>query len=120
MKKTVLMFILVLFAIGATTAQTDFEWEKRMVNWKATIKILEDKETVVFVPLDKPNSRYISANLPSEYKIDGLAATVTGWIGKIPPNFRMIGTPFKLEKITIRKADKRKYKLSKSAYCFKK
>lgn len=119
MKKNVLAFVLIFCAIGVAIGQTNFEWEKRMVRWKATIKILEDKETVVFVPLDKPNSRYISANLPEEYKIDGLAVSVTGWIGKIPPNFRMIGTPFKLEKITIRKADKRKYKLRQSAYCFK-
>ncbi len=98
---------------------SDFEWEKKVSHVKATIKFLEDKETVVIVPDENENIRYISQQLPDKYKKEGLRVTFSGWVGKIPPNVRMLGKPLKLTCICVSSSEQTKFKLTKRKYSFK-
>ena len=116
MKRIFVLSLLVHFAL-ATTAQ-DFVYDKPVANVKATIKILEDKETAVIVPDNNATMRYISMQLPAEYKRDGLKVTFTGVEGKIPPNVRMMGKPLKITSICVSKSEAKKYKLKKRKYVF--
>lgn len=118
MKKLQITVAALLLA-ALSFAQMDFEWERKLDNVKGTVKVLENGETWTIVPADNPNGRYISQQLPEEFKKDGLKVTFFGWEGKIPPNVRMMGTPLKLSKIIISKADKKALNLKKTCYCFK-
>ena len=120
MKKIFVLVIIISQCVFSCSSQkTDFEWEKKVSNVKATIKFLEDKETVVIVPDDNASMRYISQQLPEEYKKEGLKVTFSGWLGKIPPNVRMIGKPLKLKCICITSTEQKKFKLTKRKYSFK-
>lgn len=116
--KSIVFGALMLFST-ALFAQDDWEWEREVSNVKAKVVLLENGETWVIVPDDNENMRYISRQLPEEYKKNGLAITFNGWIGKIPPHVRMLGTPLKLTKIWVSCADKKQYKLKKGQYTFK-
>lgn len=100
-------------------AQDDWEWEREVSNVKGKVVLLENGETWVIVPDDNANMRYISRQLPEEYKKNGLAINFNGWIGKIPPHVRMLGTPLKLTKVWVSCADKKKHKLKRGMYTFK-
>ena len=80
---------------------------------------MEDKETVVIVPTDNASGRYIAANLPGDFKKDGMKVVVSGDVGKIPPNVRMVGTPLKLKMVCVSKSEQQKFKLKKRTYMFK-
>ncbi len=120
MKKNILFAAFTLLAVFTLSAQqTDFEWEKKIKNVKATVKVMSNGELFVLTPDSNESMRYVSQQLPEEYKKDGLKVTFTGWEGKIPPNVRMMGKPLKLESICVSKAEKKKFKLKKSKYTFK-
>jgi hypothetical protein len=103
-----------------TPSATDFEYETTLLkNVKATVKVLNNGELFVIVPDNNENMRYISQQLPKEFKIDGLKVTFTGWEGKIPPNVRMMGKPLKLKCICISKSEMKKHGLKKAKYTFK-
>ena len=119
MKKGMVIAQMVLLLSMAAYAQ-DFEWYKKLSKVQATIRFLEDKQTVVIVPLNNPREqRYISLQLPEEFKKEGLLVTFNGFEGKIPPNFRMLGTPLKLTAIWVSKEEQQKHKLQKRCYSFK-
>ena len=120
MNKLIVTVTLLIMAFGTTMAQaTDFEWEKtQLKNVKATVKVLNNGELFVIVPDNNENMRYISQQLPKEFKIDGLKVTFTGWEGKIPPNVRMMGKPLKLKCICISKSEMKKQGLKKAKYSF--
>jgi hypothetical protein len=120
MKKVILFATVSFFTVFATQAQTtNFEWQNLIKNVKATVKVLNDGELYTLVPDSNANMRYISQQLPEEYKKDGLKVTFTGWEGKIPPNFRMMGKPLKLKSICVTKSEQKKFKLKKARYSFK-
>lgn len=121
MKRILFATVVMLLGMFTTYAQgTDFEYEKTQIkNVKATIKVLNNGELWVIVPDDNENMRYISQQLPEEFKKDGLKVKFTGWRGKIPPNVRMMGTPLKLKSICISKAEQKKFSLKKTKYNFK-
>lgn len=121
MNKLIVTVALLFIALGSTMAQTtDFEWEKtQLKNVKATIKVMDNGELFVLVPDGNENMRYISQQLPKEFKVDGLKVTFTGWEGKIPPNVRMMGKPLKLKCICISKSEMKKHGLKKAKYTFK-
>lgn len=120
MNKIFFSIAILLLALSTGLAQgTDFEYEKTPIkNVKATIKVLNNGELFVIVPDNNENMRYISLQLPEEYKKDGLKVKFTGWEGKIPPNVRMMGKPLKLKSICVTKAEQKKYKLKKAKYSF--
>lgn len=119
MKKKWNLSLVALLLTVFSFAQSDFEWDREIKNEKGKVSVLANGETWVIVPADNPNGRYISQQLPDAFKKDGLAVVYSGWVGKIPPHVRMMGTPLKLSKISVSKADKKKYKLKKSCYSFK-
>lgn len=120
MKKTIFLTAFALVVSWMCNAQTaNFEWQKDLKKANATIKMLNNGELFVIVPNDNANMRYISQQLPEEYKKDGLKVSFTGWEGIIPPNYRMMGKPLKLKTICAAKGEKKKYTLKKSCYTFK-
>lgn len=119
MKRKHILSALILLIASIAIAQTDFSWEKKIKNVKATVKVLNNGELFVIVPDNNANMRYISQQLPEEYKKDGLKISFTGWEGKIPPNVRMMGKPLKLESVCVSKAEQQKFKLTKRSYKFK-
>ena len=104
----------------ANSYAQDWNYEKNadVKGLKATVEILNDGEMIVLNPDGNPSGRYISLQLPKEYKVAGLHVTINGYTGKIPPYVRMMGTPLYITKIWINKAEKKKYKLSKCKYTF--
>ena len=120
MKKNFLFAAFTLLTVFIASSQdSSFGWENKIKNVKATVKVLNNGELFVIVPDNNANMRYISQQLPIEYKKDGLKVTFTGWEGKIPPNVRMMGKPLKLECICITKSEQQKFKLAKRKYTFK-
>lgn len=120
MKKIVGFAVLgLILSVAARAQNTDFEWEKQVKNIKATIKAMNNGELFVLVPDGNDAMRYISQQLPDDFKKDGLKVTFTGWEGKIPPNVRMMGKPLKLTCICISKAERKKFGLKKASYNFK-
>jgi len=118
-KNIVTTVALVMIILTGMTQNTDFSWEKEIKNVKATVQVMSNGELFVIVPDSNSNMRYISQQLPEEYKKDGLKVTFTGWEGKIPPNVRMMGKPLKLTCICTTKSEQQKFKLKKRKYSFK-
>ena len=112
------MFFLLSFLAGNAQG-TQWEWIQQVEHVAARVKLLENGETWVIVPDDSPNTWYISQQLPEEYKKDSLAITFNGWIGKIPPYMRLLGTPLKLTKVWVSCADKKNHHLKKGKYVFR-
>lgn len=117
--KKIVGFLFVIFCFSASSsAQSMTEIVKSVSNIKGKILFLGEGMNVI-VPDDNPNMRYFGSNLPDAFKIDGLAVIFSGDVYKIPPNVRAIGQPIKFKSISISVADKKKYHLKKSKYCFK-
>lgn len=71
---------------------------------KATIKLMASDPDVFIIEITEENNsikRYLPAILPEAFKKDGLSITVSGNIGKIPANVRMMGTPLDVKSITL-------------------
>ena len=100
-----------------TYAQNGFTPVRVVKAMKVTVK--EVNSTNIMIPMVSPNERYIAENMPEELKKDGLLMTISGDVGKVPANARMMGTPFKLTCVTITKAEQVKYKLKKKKWNFK-
>ncbi len=113
-----LLAIVCMVVSVSLSAQTDFEWERKISKVKATVNSLGD-EIFVIKPEGDGSNRYISQQLPEEYKKEGLKVTFTGMVGKIPPNFRMMGTPLKLISISVAGKEMKKFGLKKCKYVFK-
>lgn len=59
-------------------------------------------EAYLLVPQNAmATQRYAPQNLGAEYQREGALVRVTGVIGAIPPNVRMIGTPFQIRSIEL-------------------
>lgn len=119
MKKLRLFITLLMLAvvIGAS-AQAKFEKVKSLKGIQATVKMLNETQTVI-IPDSEPNQRYVATDLPAELHKDGLHLSIDGDVGAIPPNVRMIGVPFHITCIKVTAAEKKKYKLSKKKWCMK-
>lgn len=112
------MTLLMLSAVLGASAQAKFEKVKSLKGIKVTVKVLNEKQTVI-VPDSEPTQRYVATDLPDELRKDGLRLSIDGDVGAIPPNVRMIGVPFHITCIKVTSADKKKYKLSKKMWCMK-
>jgi len=118
MKKLPVILIVLFTTLVAQAQDWSFGYDHSISNVKGVVKFLDNKETVVIIPNDNPNGRYIASNLPEEYKVEGLKVTFSGDVGIIPPNVRMLGTPLKLKNISVCKCEQKKYKLKKRKYTF--
>lgn len=119
MKKSIAIIAVLLSVFTAKTQDWSFGYDRTITNVKGVIHFLNNNELVVIIPSDNPNQRYISSNLPEEYKKEGLKVTMSGDVGKIPPNVRMMGTPLKLKCICITKTEQKRFALKKRKYSFK-
>lgn len=115
MKKMIL--ILMLFCGGSVFAQTDFQKDYDVRNKKGIVQILSE-DLIVIKDAQDESKRYVARNLPNELKKEGLLFVFNAQIGKIPPNYRMAGTPMILSKLTISKKDAKRYYLKKRKYSF--
>ncbi len=73
---------------------------------KGTIKLIGSEPGVYIIEVDNGRNsitRYLPALLPDEFKTDGLLVIISGNIGKIPANVRMVGTPFEIKEIKLDK-----------------
>ncbi len=71
---------------------------------KATIKLMGSDPDVFIIEIAEENNslkRYLPAILPDAFKKDDISITVSGNIGKIPANVRMMGTPLDVKSITL-------------------
>lgn len=119
--KKLLSALLLLSAFVTSYAQDEWTYEKDkdVNNLRATVQLLNNGEMAVLTPAGNPNGRYVSQQLPKEYRVEGLHVTINGYTGKIPPYVRMMGSPLRITKIWISKSERKKYKLSKCKYTFK-
>ncbi len=118
--KRILSFGVMLFIGTMVYAQgtPDFPYEKvrDMTQEKLIVKDLGNESFVLNTPGDD-TKRYFATKLPDVYKKDGLFLICTGIVGKVPPNFRMIGTPLKLKSVKVGKNYK-KYKIKIKSFVF--
>ena len=106
-----------LFTSIIAYAQNGFTTVRYVKDMKVEVKAVNNM--IVLIPNANPNERYIAENMPEELKSNGLQMSISGDIGKIPSNARMMGTPFKLACVTITKTMQSKYKLKKRKWTFK-
>src|SRR5690242_16070486 len=113
-----LTFFVLAVSFLAQSQDWPYAIDRTIKNEKGTVKFLENQDIVVIQPDNNPNGRYISQQLPEEYRKDGLKVTFSGDVGKIPPNFRMVGTPLRLKSIWVSCAEQKKFKIKKRKYVF--
>lgn len=68
------------------------------------IKLMSTEPNVFVIEITGENksiSRYLPAILPEDFQQEGMAVTISGTIGKIPANVRMMGTPITLDAIKL-------------------
>ena len=65
-------------------------------------KIVQISDWYVLVPIaENKNKKRYAPKLDKVYQIDGLHVKVSGTIGKIPPNVKMIGHPLSIDRIEV-------------------
>lgn len=90
-----LMAALWLYAFSCQAQDRAIFNFERVDSIKGTVcTISKIAEMYVLTPVDAPTKRYAPQSLDETYKAEGLTVEVSGVVGKIPPNVRMIGTPF--------------------------
>lgn len=117
--KTVVTFLLLTLLGLQTHAQHDFEWNRTVKMQKGVVKLMADEGVALIVPQANPNMRYISRELPDDWKKEGLPIQFAGLAGKIPPYIRMLGTPLKLSDLSVKFRYKKQFGLKKRKYHFK-
>jgi len=108
MKTLSVCLILVMSLLGLKAQNgNSFPYEKArdMVKEKYHIKKISDE---IYVLANKDETqRYLAYNLPDDFKKDGLNVICSGIVGKVPPNFKMMGTPLKISTISVGKGYKK-------------
>lgn len=94
-----MMWIFLMFTSLSALAQKEAP-VSTITDVNATVTLVADQYTLV--PDDNDSQRYMPRNMDAKYKKDGLQVTVSGNVFAIPPNVRMIGTPFEITKIFVR------------------
>ena len=118
MKRVIYCFAFIILFGSATQAQSMTDVVRTVINIKGKVQLIGEDMSVI-TPDDNPNMRYSGTNMPSTFRIEGLAVIFSGDVYKIPPNVRALGQPIKFKTIAISLADKKKHQLKKSKYCFK-
>jgi hypothetical protein len=79
-----------------------FDSVGHIANVRATVKVIADVFVLETVMDGNNNStRYLPAILPDAFKKENLVVIISGTVGKIPPNVRLMGTPLTLESIGV-------------------
>ena len=86
-----------LILIASCGLQTSLSAAEKLVDQQGTIQKIGSVGFVI-VP-DQKRTRYAPSNLAEDFQQNGQRVLFSGEVGKIPPNVRLIGTPFKLTAI---------------------
>jgi hypothetical protein len=78
-----------------------FEVAGRIDTREGIIKKFSADPDVYIIETDNGTRRYLPALLPDDFKVHNMKVMVTGTYGSIPPNVRMVGTPFDIEVIEV-------------------
>lgn len=73
---------------------------------RGVIKLMSSGPNVFVIEITDQNNaitRYLPAILPIDFQKEGIAVTISGTIGKVPANVRMMGTPITLDAIVLDK-----------------
>ena len=108
MNKFMIMLCTMVISYSLMAQSGDFPYEKigDLKEAKLQVKMLAE-DSYVLIDLKDDTKRYYAVNLPDVYKKNELNLICTGIIGKVPPNFRMIGTPLKLTEVKVGKGYKK-------------
>lgn len=95
-----------VLATCAVFAQENAAFKVDSVGYVRDLKCTVQQVATIYTltPVDNPNQRYAAGNMSATYQKDGAVVIVSGVVGKVPPNVRMVGTPFLIR--DIRFADK--------------
>lgn len=75
-----------------------FDSVSSISNVIGVVKLIADVY-VIEVTVNGEMTRYVPAILPKEFQVAEMRIVVSGTVGKIPPNFRMMGAPLTISEI---------------------
>lgn len=78
-----------------------FEITEKLSRQEGVVKKYSDDPEVYFIETENGTRRFLPAIIPADFKKHNLKIFFSGNVGAIPPNVRMIGTPFELETIEM-------------------
>jgi|688.fasta_scaffold41928_5 hypothetical protein len=108
MNKILIILVVVCLSINLHAQGNDFPYEKAGELKDAALRVkMLNEDSYVLQDTKDDSKRYYAVNLPDVYKKDGLNLICSGIIGKVPPNFRMVGTPLKLTAVKVGKGYKK-------------
>ncbi len=102
MLKSIRVFITILVASLATsTAIIAQKATVDSVGYVSNTRCIVSKVADIYVltPDNNPTQRFAPVNMETLYKKEGAAVMVSGVIGAVPPNARLMGTPFEIRSI---------------------
>ncbi|MBK8470806.1 MAG: hypothetical protein IPL33_00535 [Sphingobacteriales bacterium] len=102
MRKFLLFCGLTIAALTNVQAQLSYKIDSIGFLPETICLVSKVAEAYLLVPQNEMSTqRYAPKNLSAEYQREGALVRVTGVIGAIPPNVRMIGTPFQIRSIEL-------------------
>lgn len=116
--KIVVRFAIFFAASFSMLYAQDFKWQQTIKKQKGIIRVLNDDIAVIAI-VNKEHERYISAQLPLNWRQESLHVVFTGKVGEIPPNYRMMGTPLRLMCIMTSKEEAKQFNIKKRKLKFK-
>ena len=103
MKNIFIVFVLLLAAVISLPAMSQKHKKAHVYQSGTVMNFPKGSQTYIIVPDSDPNKRYVPTALADEFKKDNLKVEFIGVEGEIPPNVRMVGTPFRLKDIRLKK-----------------
>lgn len=102
MRKFLLFCGLTIAALTNVQAQLSYKIDSIGFLPETICLVSKVAEAYLLIPQNAmATQRYAPKNLSAEYQREGALVRVTGVIGSIPPNVRMIGTPFQIRSIEL-------------------
>lgn len=97
-----LLLLLVCLSVSTlwTQAQVSIPIDSVGYLLSQPVTIKQMGSSFVLEPMGTTGKRYLPVNLSTRYRINGAEAMVTGIIGRIPPNMRLMGTPLEIKHIS--------------------
>jgi len=97
---TTLLLLIATLLQMSITAQAQIDSVGFLPKTAATIVQIRP-DIFGIVPNDNTGQRFIAKNLPARLQAADTQVLVSGIIGRIPPNVRMMGTPFQIKTIEL-------------------
>lgn len=103
MKKFIALCLLILTVVISLPAMSQKHKKVVKVQTGTMVNFPKGSTTYVLVPDADPNKRYVIEQLGEQYKVDGLKVEFDGAEGTIPPNVRMVGIPYRVKFLQVKK-----------------